>query len=63
MQTRSQPQAVREIHEIRERLYEERKTWTAAQRREYYERLAKEAARRGLGVLPHATRKSGRNHA
>ena len=53
MKTTPEPRAMREIHEIRERLHKERKGWTAAQRRQHHERIAEQAAKRGLRVLPH----------
>jgi len=51
---RAEPQGVREIHEIRERLYEERKSWTEEQRRDHVERVGAELAKTlGLRVVPH----------
>jgi hypothetical protein len=48
---RPEPQAVGEIHEIRERLYEEQKNWTGAERIAYYNRVGEELAKQlGLRV-------------
>jgi hypothetical protein len=43
---------MREIHEIQERLYEERRNWTEEQLLEQYHRRAEEARKRGLRVAP-----------
>jgi hypothetical protein len=56
----SEPEVMRELHEIRERHHEERKNWTPAQRREHYECVAEKAAQRGLRVVPHASHKAAR---
>ena len=58
MTTSDEPKAMQEIHEIRERLHEEQKDWSEADRREYYERVGGEIAKKlGLRVAPHAPRK------
>ena len=44
-----EPEAVREVHEIRERFYKEQKSWTRAQRRAYYDQVAAKAAQE-LGI-------------
>lgn len=62
MTTRTEPQAVREIHEIRERLHEERKHWTRSQRRAYYDRIAEQATKRGLRVVPHDSHRHDAKH-
>lgn len=49
MTTRTEPRAMREIHEIRERLHEEQKDWDEAKRRAYYERIGAEIAKK-LGL-------------
>lgn len=59
-----EPEAVREVHEIRERFYKEQKNWTRAQRRVYYDQVAAKAAKElGVRFLPHKshriTRKAG----
>jgi hypothetical protein len=43
---------MREIHEIQERLYEERRDWTEEQLLELYRSRADEARKRGLRVAP-----------
>jgi hypothetical protein len=59
--TRSEPQGLREVHEIRERQHEERKNWTRAQLREHYTRVGEELARKhGLKVMPHKDRHAKR---
>lgn len=63
MTTRTEPQAVREIHEIRERFHEERKHWTRAQRRAHYDRIAEQAAKRGLRVVSHESQPRDAKHA
>lgn len=51
---RVEPQGVREVHEIRERLYEERKSWTEEERRQHVERVGGELAQRlGLRIVHH----------
>jgi len=63
MAKRSEPKAVREVHEIRERLYEQQKSWTPAERRAY-DRIAKEAARDlNVRFIPHKPRNNARKHA
>ena len=47
-----EPKPMREIHEIQERLYEERRGWTDEQLLEVYRRRAEEARKRGLRVAP-----------
>jgi hypothetical protein len=50
---------MREIHEIRERLYEEQKGWSDEQKRAYYDRVGGGlAVKLGLKRVPHAS--SGR---
>lgn len=52
---------MREIHEIRERLYEQQKGWTDEQKRAYYDRVGGEiAAKLGLRVVPHTFRRGDR---
>ena len=64
MTTRDEPQAVREIHEIRERIHDERKDWTPTERREHRERVGQEIAKKlGLPTIPHRVRKSARKSA
>jgi hypothetical protein len=58
MTTRTEPKAMREIHEIRERLHEEQKDWTDAERRAYYDRVGGEIAKKlGLRTVPQPPRK------
>ena len=48
-----EPTAVREIHEIRERLYEEQKDWTHQERLDHINRVgAKLASKLGLERRP-----------
>jgi len=47
-----EPKPMREIHEIQERLHEERRGWTDEQLLEAYRRRAQEAKERGLRVAP-----------
>ena len=62
--TRNEPQAVREVHEIRERLYRERKDWTDKQRRDQVERVGDEIAKKlGLRIVTHTPRRPVRKHA
>jgi len=63
MTTVSEPQAVREVHEIRERLHEQRKNWTAEQKRERLSRVAEEYAQKyGLHRVSHDTPQPVRKH-
>ena len=48
-----EPKAVREIHEIRERFYEERKDWSAQQRLEHWRQVGQDMAKQlGLRIVP-----------
>ncbi len=59
----SEPQAVREVHEIRERLHEQRKDWTAEQKREHLDRVAEEYAQKyGLRRVRHDAPQRFRKH-
>ena len=50
---RTEPNAVREIHEIRERLHNEQKDWTRAQLLEHYQRVGEQFANElGLTMVP-----------
>ena len=58
MTTNDEPKAMREIHEIRERLHEEQKDWSEADRRAYYDRVGGEIAKKlGLRVVPQTAQK------
>jgi hypothetical protein len=61
MTKNTEPQGVREVHEIRERLYEERKAWTDAEREAAVERASDQLIRElGLRVVPHVERRPAR---
>ena len=61
MTMNDEPSAMREIHEIRERLHEEHKNSSEADRRAYYDRVGGEVAKKlGLRVVPHIPRQSRR---
>ena len=56
---RAEARGVREIHAIRERIYEERKSWTAVERREQVERIGEELIKRlGLRLVAHEGRRA-----
>lgn len=58
--TYREPETMRQLHEIRERLYEERKDWSDEEFLEYYRRTTIEDAEKyGLDIapLPHERRK------
>lgn len=58
MKRASEPQAVREVHEIRERLHEARQDWTDAERGAEAERIGGALAQQlGLRVVPHVPRR------
>jgi hypothetical protein len=64
MTTMSEPQAVREVHEIRARHYEERKNWTRAQLHEHYDHVAEQAAKeQHVRFIPSRSRKRARKSA
>jgi hypothetical protein len=51
-----EPEAVREVHDIRERFYKEQQKWTHTQRRAYYDQVAAKAAKElGVRFLSHKT--------
>ncbi len=48
-----EPKAVREIHEIREQLYEQEKDWTTQERVEHYNQIGDKYAKKlGLRIAP-----------
>jgi hypothetical protein len=54
MSTMNEPQAVREIHEIRERLYQQQKDWTDDELLEHYRRVGERYAKElGLEIVRH----------
>jgi len=64
MTKRVEHQAVREVHEIRDRMYEEQKAWTTEQRLEYYNRVGADLAKQlGLRVAEPKKRQRARKLA
>ena len=64
MTKRNEPQVMRELHELRERLYNEHRDWSDAQWREYYARTGGEIAKQlGLRRVPHKAHNLNRRPA
>lgn len=57
----AEPNAVREIHEIRERLHKEQREWTQTQLLEHYKQVGEQLAQElGLTMVPPKQRRIAR---